>query len=235
MKELYNTKYLITETAYQLFDYYSIKLTVLDDSRTKTTTYNLSDDKNSYDDFGVPTIVTSRFHECLAEENPFYSRGKYDSEHLFESPAKYFGDKSFKDLNINKKDVYYIKYYNHTIFDIDLRPISLPILFDYIGSPFNSKHHNLTAMLPYLKSHPWVLNGADLEIKKIPYYSNESGKETYICTDGRQDGIYIKIPQDLYEELHKKHSNNLKDIIGNGKGYDKCPVDLLGLNQFFKR
>jgi hypothetical protein len=73
--------------------------------------------------------------------------------------------------DVSDKNLIWIYFGDYLFFNSNEVPIAIPHQFNYSGTPFNNRESNLTELLKYLKTHPWVLNKDELKIQSIPYYN----------------------------------------------------------------
>jgi hypothetical protein len=108
--------------------------------------------------------------------------------------------KNYKEIKTLKDLEKYYPYLNynggHILFDINEKPISLPLSFDYIGSleEKSSGDENYAKLISLLKKHPYILK---IEEQEIPYYnSNFQGQKGILRATAF-------IPQKEYEKLYR--------------------------------
>ena len=133
-----------------------------------------------------PTFVKDSFFEYIKTNNPFHT---YEYHEM--------SDEEILKGNISEKNLVWFYSSGHMLFDSNAIPYTLPVRFDYIGSPFNNEYCNLPELLKYLKNHPWVLNQDELEIEDIPYYNRHDGREQRISD------IIIRPDQETYVKIYE--------------------------------
>jgi len=102
---------------------------------------------------------------------------------------------------VDEDKIYFVYSSGHMLFDKNRRIISVPYLFNYIGS-LREKEPNdpiYAKLIKLLKKHPYFLS---LEEEEIPYYN---------CSFSGQKGIAeakVLLPQDKYEEIYEKYKDD---------------------------
>lgn len=179
-----------------------------------------------------PKLVKSSFFNFIKKTNPFNSYGEKES-HLISAEEIFANECSNHEINL-----VWI-YEDSLIFDVNGTPITRIYSFDYITSIFRSKYCYMRPMLDYLKKHPWVINGEDLEICQVEHYNRENSKD--MCFS---PSVLIVPDQKTYEEMYelvkteKYPSSSIKELISGFRYYsskDKQNTrDWLGIAPFIK-
>lgn len=143
--------------------------------------------------------------EVLKRTNPNWGEYKWFKTPIPNNP---------EDIDINK--IVYSYYWEHSFFDVNLEPIPVVIMGDYVEARLSNKYYNLEALKDYLNKHPNVIQCS--EILDMPYYSVEKGGNKYlkILVLPEKNWITERIRDDLFNIWRKS-----------------CP-DYLGLKKFAK-
>lgn len=109
--------------------------------------------------------------------------------------------KSLDDIDQNK--VYFAYTSGHALFDLSKKPVSIPYLFNYIGS-LRERYQGdevYKKLIGLLKEHSFVM---ELKTDEIPYYNAEfPGQMGISCAK-------ILLSQDKYQELYDKYKSRGK-------------------------
>lgn len=104
--------------------------------------------------------------------------------------------KSIEDIDLNK--VCFACTSAHVLFNLNKKPVSIPYLFDYIGS-LRERYKGdkiYEKIVNLLKKHSFVM---DLKTDEIPYYNADFSGQRGISF------AKILLSQEKYEELYNKY------------------------------
>ena len=103
--------------------------------------------------------------------------------------------KSLDNIDLNK--VYFSYSSGHVLFDLNKKPVSIPYLFDYIGSLRERSQGDevYKKLISLLKKHSFIM---DLKTDEIPYYNAEFPGQMGISF------AKILLSQEKYQELYDK-------------------------------
>lgn len=202
-------------------------------STTKTTKIQKGPKtKNSVLKECTPVFVKESFFESIKTTNPFTPMSGAFSD--FKSHEITSSD--IIQTNVSSQNLIWMYFSGNMLFDSNVRPITIPHYFDYIGTPFSEEYSILKELLIYLKSHPWVVNKDELKLEDIPYYNRREDNSRCISD------IWIRPDQKSYEEIYETCKNdkffscNMKDeICGISFCFNKHDKkDWLGIAAFLK-
>lgn len=107
--------------------------------------------------------------------------------------------KSVSTLSMIDKYTPYLWYWpGHILFNIQGRPVSLPVNIDYIGSIKQVRHNKIyEKLMDLIKVHPWFQRVEEIE---IPGYNSDFYGQKAISAQ-------VHIPQEEYEKLYEIFKN----------------------------
>jgi hypothetical protein len=113
----------------------------------------------------------------LEKKNPFYTNEGWAD----------FTNEGWADFNVgllpdnpeslDLAKIVFAQFSTHLLFDINLDPIPVLVLGNYIDAGISSRNYDLKALHAHFSSHPQVKKIGEIEL--IPYYSNGSGLEKF--------------------------------------------------------
>jgi hypothetical protein len=169
---------VVTETTtYRLHPNVVLKEVVVNDKqKSRTLEYGGKKVKDGFGDSMYFDPVYNPNLEYLAETNPCWGWNKkgdekwWKGEELPENP---------EDIDISK--IVLACSNDHTFWTVDLEPIPVVVVGDYIDAHIRSKNYNLKKLHEYFSKHKQIKSISKIEL--IPYYNNDSGREEYFTVN----------------------------------------------------
>lgn len=175
-----------------------------------------------------PGVVKKSFSKFLKTSNPF---------HDYEGAAKH-AETNLEKLDFDKAvkndQIFYFYYSGHVLFNGKGEPVSIPYVFDYIGTDFHNGATKLDEVIKVLKKHPWVMNKKELTSHSIPYYNSDFSGHSYIRVVLLPDAkTYNKMYQMALKTKRGAEffSIELNELV-QGKSYAYPKWDPLGIHKF---
>jgi hypothetical protein len=156
------------------------------------------------------------------------------TERLFKKNLPPYTKKQLSELNEDPSPLYY--YTDHALYDFNMKRVSVPFHIDYIDGGLSNVYYDLVAVHNHLKKLVKTENISFSDIKRIPYYNNESGTGEYIELE-----VLLKQKDfDKVVELSKKPSPCGPENDTFGRFYMDCfkrydaVLEVLGFTKFKK-
>lgn len=226
MRQLLSKTSTTKKEYYQVFDHREdVSICVVTENDVFTNAYFM----NPIDYKFIPGFVKKNFLEKIRTSNPFH--------HDWREIHCLILDQNWKSKKFKEEDLFFFYQYGHVLFDKDMRPEPIFTSFDYIGTPFSNDYSYLEPMMTHLKTHPWVVNKENLEIREIPYYNKYDNHTHYIQVDILPDKETLEQIYDKYKNNTEICSSKIKEVLYGGPPWEENSdiPDYLDIKQFRKK
>lgn len=171
----------------------NIRTTIIKNGNKETTikkSSKLVTTKEIQKKYGNPYLIKPEFLNYIKTHNPF----------MISNLVKF----DFKDFIINLDNhennfeyvILFLDASSHSLWNVDLNPVSYCIDCGYIDTSFTDEYINLDLdFISFLKNHPWVVNKNNLTISDVPRYYESDPTTQYIpvslyCSDEELKIVY---------------------------------------------